>query len=93
MKEMKQESVDVTSHVLCGVCGLDTSDGETSEFGTLKADWGHNSAHDGASYEIHLCEVCFFSALAALKEQRRAYSLFSEDELDNAIDFGRVIDK
>ncbi|WP_151705615.1 hypothetical protein [Nitrincola alkalilacustris] len=91
MKVMMQQTVEVTSHVLCDVCGRNTSDGKTSEFGTLKADWGYSSAHDGASYEVHLCEVCFFSALATLKEQRRAHTLFSDDNLDSAIEFGRVI--
>ena len=93
MKVMMHQTVEVISHVLCDVCGRNTSDGKTSQYGTLKADWGYGSAHDGDSYEVHLCEACFFSALAALKEQRRAHTLFSEDNLDNTIEFGRVVDE
>ena len=33
----------------------------------------------GERYELHLCEDCFFHALAYLKQERRTQHLFSED--------------
>ena len=69
MKIMTQKVVDVVEDVRCDVCGDSTSrEGEyLPQFGMLKADWGYGSRHDGERYELHLCEGCFFSALATLK--------------------------
>ncbi|MNR46007.1 hypothetical protein D3C85_1649180 [compost metagenome] len=57
----------------------------------LQAHWGYGSAHDGERYEIHLCERCFFQTVANLKQERRAQTMFSENEKDKLTDnFGMV---
>lgn len=86
MKIMTPKTVEVVSDVVCDVCGGSTvkAEGSTPEFATLKADWGYGSAHDGEQYEVHLCEPCFFSTLATLKEQRRPLFMFSEEDNDQA---------
>jgi len=62
------------------------------QFGELRAEWGYGSRHDGERYEVHLCEGCFFSALATLKEERRACRMFDENEQDaEAAEFGLVV--
>ncbi|MCT7655007.1 hypothetical protein MBH78_10465 [Oceanimonas sp. NS1] len=73
MKVTSKQLVDVVTDVLCDVCGESTSqDGQHSpQFGMLQADWGYGSPHDGESYQVHLCEGCFFATLASLKEQKR----------------------
>lgn len=81
MKIMTPQTIEVISDVVCDVCGNSTTKekGYAPEFATLQADWGYSSDHDGEHYEIHLCEGCFFSTLATLKEQHRANHMFSED--------------
>lgn len=34
------------------------------QFATLQAHWGCGTKHDGERYELHLCENCFFGAIA-----------------------------
>ena len=46
--------------------------------------------HDGESYEVHLCESCFFQALASLQEQRRGQLMFSDQGYEPNPDFGRI---
>ena len=58
IKQLKQ--VEVVTDVLCDVCNQLTQ----LEFGTLSANWGCGSKHDGERYELQLCEKCFFYALA-----------------------------
>lgn len=91
MKITSKRLVDVVTDVLCDVCGESTSENghHSPQFGMLQADWGYGSAHDGESYQVHLCEACFFAALAALKEQRRGNKMFSEDSGDEG-EFGLV---
>ncbi|NBA29790.1 hypothetical protein GVO02_05925, partial [Aeromonas caviae] len=60
------------------------------EFGTLSAHWGYGTQHDGESYEVHLCESCFFQAIANLKEQRRGALMFSEKGYEPVADFGLI---
>lgn len=74
----KVEIKDVTD-VICDVCLLTTRvQGAGLQFGTLQALWGYGAKHDGERYELHLCEGCFFQAIANLKEQRRSQNLFDE---------------
>jgi hypothetical protein len=66
--------------VICDVCRRSTSlDTGVQQFGSLQALWGPGSVHEGERYEVHLCEFCFFQALANLKQERRTQNLFSED--------------
>lgn len=59
------------------------------QFGTLRASWGFDSAHDGERYEVHLCEPCFFRTLAGLRRERMVNTIFSDGDEDLS-DFGRV---
>jgi hypothetical protein len=90
MKVTSKQLVDVVTDVLCDVCGESTSqDGKHSpQFGLLQANWGYGSLHDGESYQIHLCEGCFFSTLAYLKEQKRTDYMFSEKSAEQEREFG-----
>lgn len=80
MKVMTPQTIEAVSDVVCDLCGGSTTKGNefTPEFATLQADWGYGSNHDGEQYEIHLCEGCFFSTLAILKEQHQANQTISE---------------
>jgi len=75
----------------CDVCGESTRvGGEASQHGTLQADWGAGSSHEGESYLIRLCEHCFFRTLAGLKRDRMVNHLFNANDTDS-LDFGRVL--
>ncbi|PSL13077.1 hypothetical protein CLV44_11474 [Marinobacterium halophilum] len=94
MKIMTQKVVDAVEDMRCDVCGVSTSGGgeRPPQFGELRAEWGYGSRHDGERYEVHLCEGCFFSALATLKEERRACRMFDENEQDGeTAEFGLVV--
>ncbi len=92
MKVTSKQLVDVVTDVLCDVCGESTSrSGQHSpQFGTLQAGWGYGASHDGESYQVHLCEGCFFSTLAYLKEQRRGNKMFSEKSAEQERKFGLI---
>ncbi len=93
MKVITKKEIDVVTDVRCDICEKSTSDhGRYSpQFGTLHAQWGYGANHDGETYEVHLCESCFFQALANIKEQRRGQQMFSEQGHEFEPDFGRVI--
>lgn len=93
MKIMTQQVVDVVKDICCDVCGDSTSreGAHPPQFGVLKADWGYGSRHDGKQYELHLCEGCFFSALATLKQERQASRMFDDNADDRAAEFGLVV--
>lgn len=80
---MKVEAIFPTTQVvdiLCDVCGSSTTTTiGTQEFGTLAARWGYGSQHDGAQYQVHLCETCFFEALANLRQAHRSQNMLAED--------------
>ena len=63
---------NATHHsVSCDICmgpTLDSS-GYNREYGTLSANWGYGSSHDGDRFEINFCEPCFFKALTAIQHQ------------------------
>lgn len=94
MKVTEMQEVEVIKDVLCDICGDSTSgdNKHSPQFASLQADWGYGSAHDGEVYEVHLCEGCFFSALANLQEQRRSNLIFSEEGFQHNPDFGLVLD-
>ena len=72
IKQLKQ--VEVVTDVLCDVCNQLTQ----LELGTLSANWGYGSKHDGERYELQLCEKCFFYALVTLKKERVDEFMFDE---------------
>ena len=92
MKIMTKQEVDVVSDIHCDVCEESCSpvEGYGPQVGTLSAKWGYGARHDGEAYEVHLCESCFFQALASLQEQRRGQLMFSEQGYEPNPDFGRI---
>ena len=92
MKIREKKEVETVSDILCDVC-LDSTRvaGDGLQYAILQAHWGYGSAHDGERYEIHLCERCFFQAVANLKQERRTQTMFSENEKAKLTDnFGMV---
>lgn len=86
MKIITAEEAESSRDGLCDVCGKTTrAEGRRAQFGTLRANWGPGSAHDGECYEVHLCEPCFFGVLAGLKRERMVNSMFSarDEDLSN----------
>lgn len=84
--------VEAITDVTCDVCGCSTRMTAGSyQYGTLQAHWGYESSHDGQRFEVHLCEHCFFQALAYLKQERRAQQLFSRDSSSEIDDLGLVV--
>lgn len=91
MKITGRIEVETVTDIVCDVCGESTRvEHGGHQFGTLKAHWGYGTTHDGERYEVHLCELCFFQALANLKQERRTHHLFSEDLQDLPEDLGLV---
>ena len=83
IKQLKQ--VEVVTDILCDVCNQATQ----LEFGTLSANWGYGSTHDGERYELQLCEKCFFYTLAPLKKERANEYMFDEKfDPSNLHEFG-----
>ncbi|MDT4879686.1 hypothetical protein FQZ97_1153860 [compost metagenome] len=71
---------DDSPDIPCDVCGGTTRvPGYGLQYGTLQAHWGHGATHDGERYEVHLCERCFFIALATLRQEHRIQHLFDDD--------------
>lgn len=95
MKITGKAEIESVIDVLCDVCQLPTrvTSGQL-QFATLQAHWGYGSKHDGERYELHLCEGCFFQAVANLEQERRTQALFSDDgRADRAFvgeDFGLI---
>lgn len=82
---------EAVTDIVCDVCQLTTRlQSGGLQFATLRADWGYGSKHDGERYEIHLCEGCFFQAVAGLKQERRTQGLFSDSGGSAEDDFGLV---
>lgn len=92
MKIKEKKEVEIVSDILCDVCLESTRVEDYGlQYAMLQARWGYGSAHDGERYEIHLCERCFFQTVASLKQERRAQTMFSENEKDKLTDnFGMV---
>ncbi len=64
--------VEAVTNVTCDVCGCSTRRAAGGyQYGTLHANWGYGSEHDGQRFEVHLCEHCFFQTLAYIKQERR----------------------
>lgn len=90
MKVTGRVEVETVTDIVCDVCRCSTRlDTGVLQFGTLQAHWGYGTAHDGERYELHLCEDCFFRALAHLKQERRTQNLF-EDGQDLSDELGLV---
>lgn len=91
MKITGKVEIEAVTDVVCDVCRLTTRVRSGGlQFATLQAHWGYGTNHDGERYEIHLCEGCFFQAIANLKQERRTQSLFCDDAGIVEDDFGLV---
>lgn len=91
MKIIEKVEIDTVTDVMCDVCLCSTrvaNDG--LEFAALQAHWGYGAMHDGERYELHLCESCFFSTVAYLKQERRIQNLFSDEAGEPNDKFGLV---
>ncbi|QWL62058.1 hypothetical protein HQ399_07255 [Aeromonas jandaei] len=77
--------------ILCDVCGRSTKTNfGTNQYGSLSADFGYGSRHDGERYQVHLCEMCFFGTLAIVRDMHRGHRMFDDDyEAANPETFGR----
>ncbi|MCY1265064.1 hypothetical protein D3C76_420830 [compost metagenome] len=79
------------SDICCAICGSKKSlPSGGQQFGSLQAKWGQGSKHDGECYLVHLCESCFFVALAYLRQERRIQPMFDDERPANESIFGRV---
>ncbi len=79
------------SDLHCDVCGICTHvPGYGEQYGVLHARWGYGAKHDGERYRVRLCESCFFTALAQLRQERRIHRLFDDVLRCDDDAFGRV---
>lgn len=91
MKITGRVEVEVVTEIVCDVCLLTTAvEGGGLQYGTLRALWGYGAKHDGERYELHLCESCFFQAVANLKQERRSLNLFTDNSCAIGENFGLV---
>lgn len=94
MKLYEETTVKVVSDVKCDVCGASTlAEHGVINAGSLQANWGFGSKHDGDRYHIDLCEVCFFDTLSYLKRERQSPRVFRDEaqaDIAGAEDFGLV---
>ncbi|MBC8978784.1 hypothetical protein IAI52_00855 [Pseudomonas lurida] len=79
MKIIGKAEIEAVVDVVCDACTSSTRiNTGVNEYGVLRARWGYGSSHDGESYELHLCEACFFQTIANIKQDRRSHTLFAE---------------
>lgn len=91
MEHTVTQSVETVVDITCDVCLQSTSvEGYGQQFGTLQARWGYGSKHDGERYEVHLCELCFFRTLSALRRERMVNTMFDEEPDTTEGEFGLV---
>ena len=91
MKILGRVEQQAVIDVRCDICDESTrlANGNL-QYGTLEAQWGYGAAHDGERYEVHLCERCFFTTLAYLKQERRTVHLFDSDPISSEAELGLV---
>lgn len=71
--------VETVTDVVCDVCRCTTRlNTGGHQLGTLKAHFGHRTAHNEERYELHLCEGCLFKTLAYIKQERRIQNLVND---------------
>lgn len=79
VKIIEKVEMNVVTDVLCDRCLGTTRVEGGLQFGTLTARWGFGSQHDGEVYELHLCEVCFFLQVSAIKRERWTQVMFTAE--------------
>lgn len=91
MKHIVTQPTDTVIDITCDVCCQSTRVKDYGQqFGTLQAHWGYGSEHDGERYEVHLCELCFFRTLSALRRERMVNTMFDEESITTENEFGLV---
>jgi hypothetical protein len=92
MKITGRVEVKAMIDVRCDVCERSARlESGNLEYGTLHAQWGYGALHDGEHYEIHLCESCFFSTIAYLKQVRRTTNRVENDSQKFGGDLGLAL--
>ncbi|TFF51883.1 hypothetical protein C5609_11765 [Pseudomonas putida] len=91
MKILERVESEAVTDVRCDVCSESTRLATGSlQYGRLEAQWGYGTAHDGERYEVHLCEHCFFTTLAYLRQERRTIHFFEDDARPSEDELGLV---
>ena len=71
MRTYKRILKQVPDSIICDVCGTNcTSQSFGTECAFIDAVWGYGSRSDGAKFEIHLCENCFYITISYLRNLR-----------------------
>lgn len=91
MKILGRVEQQAVTDVRCDICDESTRlANDNLQYGTLEAQWGYGATHDGERYEVHLCERCFFTTLAYLKQEQRTVHLFDSDPSSSEAELGLV---
>ena len=93
MKLTQSGQLDVVIDMVCDICGMSPRDDDGElQYGTMQASWGKGSMHCGETYELHLCENCFFAQVAEMKRKRWLAVMFDEEGDAILVDdaYGRV---
>ncbi|AZE39147.1 hypothetical protein C4K06_6159 [Pseudomonas chlororaphis subsp. aureofaciens] len=91
MKILGRVESEAVTDIRCDVCDESARVASGNlQYGTLEAHWGYGSAHDGERYEVHLCERCFFTTLAFVKQERRTSHLFNSDPRSTEDELGLI---
>lgn len=70
----------IQNEILCTICRSSTlTAGNGHQFALLQSQFGDGALHDGPRYRVVLCERCFFSTLAYLRQERRSNLMFDGD--------------
>ena len=83
VKEIQNRKTEVTTDVICDICGKSCKVAEhrvenesrpdngeiiySFEYMTLSADWGFDSKKDGEKWTAHVCEKCVDEKLTYIK--------------------------
>ena len=69
MRVYRSGVAQVLDYIICDCCSKCCKSNEMAdnEYATLSAEWGYWSDSYGQSYEIHLCEHCFYDVLGHIK--------------------------
>ncbi len=91
VKHTTHQPAETSRDVACDVCRQSTCVNDYGpQFGTLQAQWGLGSRHDGKRYEVRLCELCFFRTLSALRRELLVNTMFDAPSNTEDEGFGLV---
>lgn len=78
----EENQVSTARNSCYACCRTVGTDGHQLELCSLSATWGKNSIHNGAIYNLSLCEECLFRVLGDLRFQR-AIQMHADDPEDD----------